>query len=93
MVLSIYSVTYASYGSGSIDGELYTETKTFVDGDKARQYQQGNIRCILEDNDLLDDDYYDQHKDDNEFNFVTDTWAYTTKLEVQDYEFYFSERK
>ena len=91
MVLSIYSVTYASYGS--IDGDLYTETKVFVDGDKARQYQQGNIKLILEDNDLLDDDYYDQHKDDNVFNFVTDTWAYTTKLEVQEYEFYFTERK
>lgn len=91
MVLSIYSVTYASYGS--IDGDLYTETKTFVDGDKARRYQQDNIKSILEDNDLLDDEHYDQHKDDDEFNFVTDEWAYTTKLEVQDYEFYFNERK
>lgn len=91
MVLSIYSVTYAYYGS--IDGDLYTETKTFVDEDKARKYQQNNIKLILEDNDLLSEEHYDQHEYDDEFKFVTDTWAYTTKLQVQEYEFYFNERK
>lgn len=91
MRLTIYTVTYASFGS--VDGDLYTETKIFVDGDNARVYQQYNIKCILEDNNILDDEHYDKFKDEDEFNFVTDSWSYTTKLESQDYEFYLNEIK
>lgn len=91
MVLSIYSVTYASYCVN--DGELFTETKIFVEEDKARAYQQNNIRGILEDSDMLTDEFYDQHKDDNKFEFETDSFVYKTELEVVDYEFYLQMRK
>ena len=86
MILSIYSVTYASYGVN--DGELFTETKIFVDENKARAYQQNNIQCILEDNDMLTDEFYGEHENDNKFEYETDSFVYSTKLEVVDYEFY-----
>lgn len=85
MVLSIYSVTYASYGEA--DCELFTETKVFVDEDKARAYQQRNIQGICEDEDL-GDDYYEEHKNDTDFECASDSWSYKTTLSVQDYEFY-----
>lgn len=91
MVLSIYSVTYASYRVN--DGELFTETKIFVEEDKARAYQQNNIRGILEDNDMLNDEFYGQHENDNKFEFETDSFVYTTELRVVDYEFYLQVRK
>ena len=90
MVLSIYAVTYASYGN--VDGELFTETKIFVDEDKAKAYQQDNIKCILEDNDLLTDEKFDEVKDDTDFEYSNDAWSYKTSLEVKDYEFYLQAR-
>ena len=89
MVLSIYAVTYASYGD--IDGELFTETKVFVDEDKAKAYQQNNIQGICEDEDL-GDDYYEEHKDDTDFEYASDSWSYKTTLSVRDYEFYLQAR-
>ena len=84
MVLSIYTVTYASYGGS--DGELYTETKTFVDGDKARRYHQEAIHDILENH---NSEYlYNSYKDNNDFVFDSDGWEYRCTLNVQDYEFY-----
>lgn len=84
MVLSIYTVTYASYGGS--DGELYTETKTFVDGDKARRYQQQTIYDILENH---NSEYlYESYKHNNDFAFEDGGWQYNCKLSVQDYEFY-----
>lgn len=88
MVLSIFSVTYASYCT--FDGELYTETKVFVDEDKARACQQNNIRSILEEHDM--EDSYEHHANDNKFEYDTDTFAFSTKLEVVDYEFYLQAR-
>lgn len=84
MVLSIYSVTYASYGGS--DGELYTETKIFFDEDKARRYQQQTIYDILENH---NSEYlYESYKDNNDFVFENDGWEYSCKLSAQDYEFY-----
>jgi hypothetical protein len=84
MVLSIYTVTYASYGGS--DNELYTETMTFVDGDKARKYQQQAIYDILENH---GSEYlYNSYKDNNDFVFGDGGWEYRCTLSVQDYEFY-----
>lgn len=90
MVLSIYSVTYASYGE--VDGELFTDTKVFVDEDKARAYQQSNIQGICGEL-KLGDDYYEERKNDTSFEYASDGRSYKTTLRVQDYEFYLQERK
>ena len=84
MVLSIYTVTYASCGGS--DNELYTETMTFVDGDKARKYQQQAIYDILENHNS--EHLYESYKDLNDFAFEEGGWQYSCKLSVQDYEFY-----
>ena len=88
MVLSIYVVTYASYGG--IDGELYTESKIFVDEDKARRYHQQAIYDILENHNK--EHLYEHYHDYDNFVFENDGWEYSCKLTCQNYEFYLEEK-
>lgn len=90
MVLSIFTVTYASYGD--VDGEVFTETKVFLDEDKARAWQKNNIEGILRD-EMADEALYEAHKDDDYFNYEGHGWSYSSKLECQDFEFLFNPKK
>ena len=74
----MYSVTYASFGQ--VDQELYIETKVFKTLEKARSFQQDNIKCILEDNDELTDENYAKYEFEDSFYYETDSWNYITKL-------------
>jgi hypothetical protein len=84
MKFTIYSVTYASYYEG--DGELVTETKIFLDEEKARKCQQDNIECVLSDH--FAENEFDSCKDDNGFTYECDGWTYSSTLEERDVEFY-----
>lgn len=90
MVLSIFTVTYASYGD--VDGDVFTETKVFIDEDKARAWQRSNIEGILRD-EMADEKLFEVHKNDDNFTYQAHGWSYSTKLECQDFEFYFNPRK
>ena len=82
MATKIFSVTYASYGD--VDGELFTETKVFLNEEVARAYQQSNIISIIDDSGRSDVLNYEDYKDDDNFSDEGDTWSYITKLEVHE---------
>jgi hypothetical protein len=85
MVLTVYTVTYASCGGS--DNELYTETQTFINNeDKAREYHQQAIYDILENHNS--EHLYESYKDLNDFAFEDGGWQYSCKLSVQDYDVY-----
>ena len=83
MKFKIYSVTYASYYEG--DGELFAETKIFLDEEKARKCQRDNIACVLSDHSAENE--FEWYKDDNDFCYESDGWTYSSKLECEDFEF------
>lgn len=89
MKLAIYTVTYASHSD--MDGELFTETKVFLDEEKAKEFQRQNIEGILDCDEP--EKRFEEVKDDTDFSYYADGWSYRTTLEEHPYEFYFNEVK
>lgn len=88
MILPIFTVTYASYD------ELHTDTKVYLDEDKARACQKSNIYCMLYDRNNKDwEKEYELHRDDDYLMTKRNGFTYSTKLERKDYEFFFEPKR